>query len=102
MIHSRIFGSIRFYMMIFISAVIVVLLLFILYIMSLNISNAYASSSNNDSRLTIIESGDVPDRTIWEYRIYSVELGDKYPRYYIEYYNTFDDTMVIEQIIDNK
>ena len=102
MIHSRIFGSIRFYMMIFISAVIVLLLLFILYIMSPNIPNAYASSSSSDSKLTVLESGDVPDRTRWEYRIYSVELGDKYPRYYIEYYNTFNDTMVIEQIIDNK
>ena len=102
MMYSRIFGSIRFYMMIFISAVIVLLLLFILYIMSPNIPNVYASSSSSDSKLTVLESGDVPDRTRWEYRIYSVELGDKYPRYYIEYYNTFNDTMVIEQIIDNK
>lgn len=108
MIHSRkLVGSIKSYMTIFIStifisAAIVVLLLFILYIMSPNVPNVYASSSSTESRLTIIESGDVPDRTRWEYRIYSVELGDKYPRYYIEYYNTFNDTMVIEQIIDNK
>lgn len=105
MTHShKLIGSIRFYMMVFISAAIVVLLLFILYIMSPNIPNAYASSSSNDSRLTIIETGTVPSDagTNWEYTLYSIKLGEGYSRYYIEYYNSMTKDIKIEQIIDGK
>lgn len=96
MTYSRkLVGSIKFYMStfiltIFISAAIVVLLLFILYIMSPNVPNAYTSSSSNDSRLTIIETGTVPSNArigSWEYTIYSIDLGEGLPtEYYIEYY----------------
>ena len=101
--YSRKFiGSIRFYTMVFISAAIIVLLLFILYIMSPNVPNAYASSSNNDSRLTIIETGTVPSNArfrSWEYTIYSIDLGEGLPtEYYIEYYCNQNRDVEIEQI----
>ena len=106
MMYSRKFiGSIRFYMMVlFILAAIVVLLLFILYlyIMSPNVPNAYASSSSNDSRLTIIETGTVPSNArfrSWEYTIYSIDLGEGLPtEYYIEYYCNQNRDVEIEQI----
>lgn len=102
MYFRKLVGSIRFYMMVFISAAIVVLLLFILYIMSPNVPNAYASSSNNDSRLTIIETGTVPSNArfrSWEYTIYSIDLGEGLPtEYYIEYYCNQNRDVEIEQI----
>lgn len=108
MMYSRkLVGSIKSYMTIFIStifisAAIVALLLFILYIMSPNVPNAYASSSSNDSRLTIIETGTVPSNARfrgWEYTIYSIDIGKGFPtKYYIEYYCNQNRDVEIEQI----
>lgn len=102
MYFRKLVGSIRFYTMAFISAAIIVLLLFILYIMSPNVPNAYASSSSNDSRLTIIETGTVPSNArfrSWEYTIYSIDLGGVLPtEYYIEYYCNQNRDVEIEQI----
>ena len=103
MVHSRkLIGSIRFYMMVFISAAILVLLLFILYIMSPNIPNAFASSSHDKSRISVIETGTVPSNArfrSWEYTIYSIDLGEGLPtEYYIEYYCNQNRDVEIEQI----
>lgn len=100
MYFRKLVGSIIFYTMAFISAAIIVLLLFIPYIMSPNVPNT--SSSSNDSRLTIIETGTVPSNArfrSWEYTIYSIDLGEGLPtEYYVEYYCNQNRDVEIEQI----
>lgn len=108
MMYSRkLVGSIKSYMTIFIStifisAAIVVLLLFILCIMSPNITNAYASSSSSDSKLTVLESGTVPSNARWEYTIYYVDnINAKIGGYYyIEYYNPLTGDVELMQFIN--
>ena len=112
MMYSRkLVGSIKSYMTIFIStifisAAIVALLLFILCIMPPNITNAYASSSSSDSKLTVLESGKAPsnidDRLGWEYTIYHVDnINAKIGGYYyIEYYNPRTGDVELMQFIN--
>ena len=90
----------KFCATIFIPAAVI---LFILYMVILNddISDVYAAQSNRDSRLTIIESGTVPSNAgmrDWEYTIYSIRLDNGDTKCYIEYYNSHNRDVELEEI----
>lgn len=77
------------------------IVLFILYLIFINSSKSYAFSPHNKSRLTIIETGDVPSNAGiggWEYTLYSIEMPHGRARYYIEYHNSKNKDVEIEQI----